>query len=286
MQINKQLLLVCSIALVLPSVSTLIYRRLWLEPAVAQASVSVPYTIQLRERIKYGPLDGDKPFRTSREVVIARRSDGARSETEVFSPGTSMQRQRRLIVLPDLRHIRAWDSVGLKTTGPPMTLDHIEKVQSGKPTAESNCMNNSLGQAVDLSYKFAGKEWIGNVLAIKKTIDRPHSLTSWFVPEYGCEQIQRKIEFKGCCTADKIDPNGPTSDSGELSLVSIKPGEPDSALFDLTNLVESPPGRANEAEMRKFGAEEKFIVDGKVSYKAADEAYWSVRDRAGVRPPQ
>jgi len=38
--------------------------------------------------------------------------------------------------------------------------------------------------------------------------------------------------------------------------------------------------------MRKVGAEEKYIVESNSANQAADEAYWRVRDRAGVRPPR
>ena len=63
------------------------------------------------------------------------------------------------------------------------------------------------------------------------TVEGDSSWTGWFAIDYGCAMIKRRVVFEDGSTSTK-------------DLVSMKSGEPDPELFELSpSLIEGPPSR-------------------------------------------
>lgn len=242
-----------------------------------------PYTLHLTEVVRAGSsLNG--PGTRSRDLIVAQRSDGSRVEVELLFPGQPQAHQVRSISDPDMRLTKAWDSVGLKTTGVPWKAKDVSRYRAMRPTVESDCMANGLGQEASSTYRFSGKEWIGDLLVVKMVRDSPHHVEAWHAPLLGCQEVRRAIAFKGCCTSDNMDPNALVTDSSELGFVGYSLDEPDAKLFDVSGLKESPPGAANAARLIAAGLPEDQVKKATASYRTADDLYRRLSMGAGLPP--
>ena len=288
---RNTLIWTCAAALALPSLFTFLYLKLSSDQTILASPREpiAPFTLHLQEKIKQGSLRGDPQFptRVGRDIVIARRSDGARVEKVTYLPGTPQEHQQREVRLPEMRIVKTWDSIRRKTTGAPWSAASTERYHSLQPTGTSNCLKNALGQNVSAGYGFSAIERAGNLLAVKMTEQSGHQITTWRAPALGCEEVSRTIEFKGCCRSDQIDPRSATSDSSELILIGFEPGEPGepaAELFATDNLTESAPGSAAETQLRASGQSEAHIQKARQAWKASDDSYWQSRAAAGIRP--
>lgn len=282
----KTALYIAGSLILLPAVLTLGYRELRNFTSTAQAASTTPYTLKLQERIKWGSLAGDpdQSFKIAREITIAVKADGSRVEHEVFSPRKANERWARTVVFSDNRHVKVWGPDGLKSTGVPWTTEAIHRQSLAVPTAESNCMETADGRQAFVGYEYLGKEWIGDILAVKISRNAPHAAVNWHAPEFGCVQVRRTIEFKACCTPGQTDSGGRATDSSELLFLGITRGEPDPSWFDVSKFKESAPTTANAAHLRAAGFPEEYVQKVVKELKASDESYWALRDRAGIRP--
>ena len=285
---SSAIMAACASALLaLPSLVSLAYREIHSGVAVVRASAAeyTQFTLTLTEVHRQGPSVTSAPVRTARNLVIAQRSDGARVEQTVMFPGQPQEYQFREIVYPDMRKIRAADSVGLKVTGMPASAENITHRNLLRPSAESACSQNRYGRtAMPSVYKMAGKEMIGDLVAIKFVREDPHTEV-WHAPALDCEAVRRLTIFRGCCEQGfSSNPAFPVSDSSEIKFVGYTLGEPDKRLFDHGALKESPPGEVWRQEWRRAKYPESYIEKQAADLAKRDEAYWKTRSAAGVRP--
>jgi hypothetical protein len=114
------------------------------------------------------------PVKTARTVMIARRADGAAAEMTDMFPGQPMQHQFREITFPDMRKIRAADSVGLKVTGIPAPAEVVKHTSLLRRTPESDCTLNYYGRSAwPAAYRFSGKEMVGGLVTVKFAREDP-----------------------------------------------------------------------------------------------------------------
>jgi hypothetical protein len=283
---RNKILCIAALLVVMPTLARLGYRELQKVALTTKAASFAPFTLRLRESIKQGSLtsDPDKPLKVARDITIAVRADGSRVEHDVVWPGQPNERWTRTVRFADYRIVKVWGPGGLKATGVPSTPDTARNLALSSPTAGSNCLENGLGAKTFVGYEYAGKEWIGDILTVKLVRHEPHNVTGWHAPEFGCVQLRRTIEFKGCCTVDQVNPKGPTSDSSDLAFVNLTRSEPDPALFDVSKFKESPPSVAVAAHLRAGGFPEDYVQKVLKEQESADKAYWSLREKAGIRP--
>jgi hypothetical protein len=235
-----------------------------------RAEGAQPFTLTLREVIRD---DLSKPERVSRDITIAQRSDGLRSELTTHLPGQRGEHRKRLVILQNMRHVNVAESVGMKSTGVPLSNDVVEKVRLSRPVAGGNCMTDGKGQPVFAGYKFAGQEFVGGLLAAKMVQNDPNPIEAWHALALNCEEIQRKIRFEG-----------PIANASELRFVGYSPGEPDPKLFDVSQFKEAAPGEAAIALSRHAGFPAEFLKKLAAQYQKVDERYWQSREAAGIRP--
>lgn len=241
-----------------------------------QAAGNPTFTLMLTEVIK-DRMTG--PERISQQITIARRSDGSRSERRVFLPSQPGEHHKRLIILPNRQHIQVWDSVSMKTTGAPWPSENIVKFNLSQPLASGDCMINGRGQQTFTGYKVAGRELIGGLLTVKMVKTDPLPVEAWHALELGCEEVQRKIGFKGCC-GNNPKPDDPITNTSELRFVSLVLGEPSSELFDVTSLKEVPPSEGALAIAKGAGFPQVAIEKMAREYQESDKSYWRARDSA------
>ncbi len=241
--------------------------------AIAQVDAPRPFTVFLQDRLS--PGDTSIPPRVAREVVIAVRSDGTRVESEVLRPNTAQAFRQRTIRLPDFRTIKILDNVGLKSTGSPWPAESRLRFMAGLPTAESKCLHNSAGRPVAQGYRLGASGELLGLRVVELVRDEPHPLRAWHALDFGCLEVQRRIEFQGELRA---------SGASELIAVRFVAGEPDRAFFEYESLRESAPGDAVVVQMQRLGAPADQVAKTKAGYEETDRSYWASRDRAGVRP--
>ncbi len=284
---NKWLVLVAIALVALPIVSRLAYRTIQERAMVVQAA-SIPhaqFTLELVEVHRKGPSLTSPPTKVARRVVVAQRADGSRSEISVMFPGQPYSFQFRRIKLANMQHTTAHDSVGMKSTGPPAPEQIIARRPTPRPSPKSDCMPTNGGAPAWQSHRSGGSEVINGLRTIKLLRDNPQA-EAWHAPELDCEVVRSVTAFRGCCTQSdyEADSSKQITDSTELSMTSYSIGPPDPRLFDTSQLRESLPSTAYQAEWRKASYPEPFIQKQLADLRKSDESYLKTRDAAGIRP--
>jgi len=269
----KKILFTAVLLMTLPAVVRFVSTTFNDPPPTVQAQGKQRFTIHLNEIHRVG-TDGNRPGKIARQIIVAVRGDGARSVTEIYFPGQPQEHRVRLVRLSDFTHVRAMDSVALKTTQPPWPAHAILSEQQGKPTPESACKLSGVGKPAFPAYTFAGEQAIGGLQAMK-FVRGKRDTEAWHAPDLGCEEIRRVILFESCCTAD----GGRIASSSELTMTSYSRAEPDPSLFDVASLREVSPIEANEALLRKAGYPEEHIQQRLRDLQAADVRYRSTQQR-------
>lgn len=181
------------------------------------AILAQSYTLHRTETLR--PADGG-PERVVQRVTIARRADGTRVEKVVSFPGQTNESTMRTIQDGNLRVIRAFDSAGIKRTGPPVSPSDVEAIKSTFRNPALHCAPRS---------PTARKSGSKTILGLEAAVFVVGMGEVGFAPKLGCEEVF-------------FHPNRP--DVGAKALTQWSTGEPDSALFDVSALRE---GTADEA---------------------------------------
>jgi hypothetical protein len=120
------------------------------------------------------------------------------------------------------------------------------------------------------------------VRAVKFVKSGDPSMEAWHAPELDCAEIKRLARFSGCCKDRPGADVGPKT--SELRFISAALGDPDPALFDVSQLSESIPSQAMGKILRKQGHKEEYIQRQKDAFLKADAVYMATRAAAGVFP--
>jgi hypothetical protein len=217
--------------------------------AHAQSGGVSAYTVVLRESI----VGADGVAHQGSLNTRALRSDGSSmTALGTISPG---QKGSRIIELASGVRIQTDEWQQRKSTMV-KPFDLTSRMQDPK----SNCTAMLSGAPLSSRpVSLAGTENVGEFRAAKIVIDS--TSTNWFALDYGCAPIKTYMNF------------GSQGSSG-YSLVSFKPGEPDSALFSVAaNYVEGPPSSLMRPTSSACGPDCQHSREAMA--KAKDAEYWA-----------
>ena len=167
----------------------------------------IPYSVTLRET--YVAPNG--ATKDASEIIWAVRSDG--SVLNQMTWKSPQEHSRRDI----------WFS-----SGEAITIIEPENLKQTKalkiPTArlqrdpESKCINSLLGTPMNSAPEnILGEEWISGYKTVKVSTN---DTTWWFAIDHGCAMVKSRMDFGAKGVSEK-------------HLVSLIPGEPDTALFQI-----------------------------------------------------
>lgn len=274
---SRRFLLAALALIALPVTARFAYQLFVTELTIVRAAQgTTAFTLTLNE---FNRVSGSSnPDRLVRTLTIAQRSDGARSELEVMYPGKPQEHRSRTIRLADFQHIRAMDSVGLKTTWIPWEREAIAKRLSRRPTSASGCTLNEMGRPASGKDRADSESTVNGLKVVKMVgVDAPF-MTRLFAPQLDCEEVGLLAQWDGS------HKTGGLASTTERVMVSYTLGEPEAGLFLTANLREASPSVANENQLRKAGYPEDHIQRVLSELKSSETHYWATRDRAGIRP--
>jgi hypothetical protein len=213
--------------------------------AFAMSASTPPFTLSLTETVQRTQNGTGQPIVTA-QFIIAQRSDGAISKTEVFYPNTPSEHRVRSITLPDMTFIEAWDGIGMRTTWRRKS-ETVEKARRSRLlnqyTPESGCMMTVSG-ATRPNVSMRGRERIDGIEAVILAAVGEDVIV-WRSPQMACEEVHMRRTFP-----DQLN---------ERHTTSWNIGEPAPELFDFSTLKEASPLTTSETQLRKSAFPEDFI---------------------------
>jgi len=187
----------------------------------ALQSQIVPYTLTVRELMH--KEDGNIILLNER--VEARRSDGVTVTRRIpfHELGQEKTGIERYVHFPSGLAIVISEKWSIKTSSQGKGLSPTSTVRD----SASKCINSYAGKPFSDGEAIEGEEMIAGYKTVR--INGGNGVLRWLALDHGCVRVKDRIEW------------GPGKGANETILVSLTEGEPESSLFDTSNLREVPP---------------------------------------------